>query len=245
MVNITVNTRELENKLYLLAKEARVSPGQVIKEEARLITQNIIQLTAPKSLAQGRKAVKNDMENVVTILPHEGGLGDHWETVNRIARAGNVPALQKVLGGWKGSPEFTTSSAPIKPEHLRKRTKYGRVKSRARLFAFARTVNGYLRTVQKNVGWAKGAWVSALIATGGRAPNWYGKHAAVAGDVSFSWGENPYIHARAKSIKIPNYQQRTVDAAVRNRERVTQTKINRLIAGKATNLGFVTILGSK
>jgi hypothetical protein len=52
-----------------------------------------------------------------------------------------------------------------------------------------------------------------------------------------SFGTNPSVFAVAYNNKIPGYQA-IVSAAVRNRIRVTETKIKRLIAGKATNLGF-------
>lgn len=239
-VSIEVDTANLENKLYLLAKEARVAPGVVIKEEARFVTESIIKFTPPKTSAQGRAAIKRDMNNVATSLPRDDAIGEHWKPLNRLARAGDAAGVQRILNRWKGSPRFTMDKSLIEPEHLRKRTKYGRVHAKPSLFAFARTVNGYLKNVQSRVGWAKGAWVAALIATGGRAPNWYGRHSGNAGYALANFGENPSVSATARNIKIPGYQK-TVTAAVRSRERTTQKKIDALIAGRAVNLGFMTV----
>lgn len=242
-ISIQANTRELENKLYLLAKEARVSPAQVIKEEARLVTENIIKLTPPKTNAQGRAAVNRDFSKAVGVLDQDSFARAKQETreaMRALIRKRDNIALEKALRAMDKRPWQVKPFA--KSEHTDRRNAYGRVNRRSFVVTTdANAAKKYLRGVQRSVGWAKGAWVAALIATGGRAPNWYARHAAAAGFAVANFGENPSVSATARNVKIPNYQ-RMVDGAVRNRERVTQKKINRLIAGKATNLGFVTIL---
>jgi len=239
-LSVKVDTRDLEDKLYLLAREARLAPGRIIQEETKGITQQIIRITPPRNLAQGRKAVERDIGRVVTGLPNLTG-GPAFDAVNRAAVAKNEALVNRLLGRWKSKPTFTSVPAAIKGEHLRKRTRYGRVRARAQLMTYARDAKRYLREVQSRVGWAKGAWVSALIAAGGRAPSWIMRHAAKSGSVVANFGENPRVLAIAHNIKIPGYQ-RMVDAAVRTRERITQRKIDRLIAGKGVNLGFVVFL---
>lgn len=240
MLSINVDTYALENKLYLLAKAARVEPGQVIKEEARLVTQNIIQLTPPKALAQGRKRILGDMSRVVQSLDHQK---IDWKPLKTAVEKKNRPAIEALLRNKRSGPrELATSIPIIQGEHLRRRNRYGRVGNGKPVYAALNNIAGkYLRDVQSRVGWAKGSWVSALVAAGGRAPNWYARHAAVAGTAIANFGENPQFTATARNIKIPNFQ-RVADSAVRNRERVTQKKIDRVVAGKAVNLGFVTIL---
>jgi hypothetical protein len=242
MISVRVDTRQLENKLHVLARVARVTPGQVIKEEVKLATQQIIRLTPPNNLAQGRKAVASDMRNVVTSLPSDSDR-PAFKVLNRVVKSGNVAAIQKILNGWKTKPKLATNGAQIKAEHLNKRTRYGRVHARANLMALARDANRYLREVQSRVGWAKGSWVRTLIAAGGSAPSWIARHASAAGSVIANFGENPRVIAIAHNVKIPGYQ-RTVDAAIRTRERIAQRKIDRIVAGKATNLGFTVIEGS-
>lgn len=242
-LSIEVDTASLENKLYLLAKEARVTPAQVIKEEARLVTENIIRLTPPKTNAQGRAAVKKDFSKAVGILDSDSfgrAKQDIRERMRALIKRKDNVAIQEAMRKMDGRPWIVKPFFPS--DHTTRRNKRGRVTQKS----FVSTTDAgkakkYLRELLGRVGWAKGAWVAALIATGGRAPNWYGRHASASGYALANFGENPSVSATARNIKIPNYQ-RMVSAAVRTRERITQRKIDRLIAGKATNLGFVTIL---
>jgi hypothetical protein len=125
------------------------------------------------------------------------------------------------------------------------RTPRGRINKGVKpfLLAFGNVAGKYLRDVQSRVGWAKGAWVRTLISAGGTAPSWIARHASKAGTVIANFGENPSVMAIAHNIKIPGYQK-LVDTAVRTRERITQRKIDRIVAGKAVNLGFKVIEGN-
>lgn len=116
----------------------------------------------------------------------------------------------------------------------------GRWKVQDQMWVSDSSANRYLKHLQDRVGWAKGGWAAGLIATGDRPPNWIARHAAAAGTVRPNFGTNPFFYATARAIKIPNYQ-RMVDTAVMTRERITQRKIDRIIAGKAVNLGFMVV----
>ena len=237
-ISVQVDTYGLENKLHLLAKEARVAPGLVIKEETRLLTQNIIRLTPPASNAQGRAAVMGDMRRVVTELDAEN---IKWDPLKRAVQKRDERLIATLLQRKKNKQRLA-GSFEIQQQHERLRTKYGRINrgTKPQLAALPRVFNAYLRQVQSRVGWARGAWVSALIAAGGRAPSWYARHADRSGYAIANFGENPFVSAIARNVKIPGYQ-RFVDNAVKNRERTTQKKIDALVAGRAVNLGFVTI----
>lgn len=243
-ISVNVDTRELENRLYLLARAARVTPGVVIKEETKGVTQNIIRLTPPRSLAQGRKAVARDIGRVVTGVPNVEGESKSpvWKAVNRLAKRGETDKINKILGGWRGRPRFTSAAADIKREHIARRNNYGKVRGAPRLVAMATEARKYLREVQARVGWAKSAWVPALMAAGGSAAGWIRRHAAQSGIVAANFGENPKVYAAARDVKIPGYQ-RIVSGAVRTREKITQRKIDRIVSGKAVNLGFIVIPG--
>jgi hypothetical protein len=243
VINIDVNAAALEDALYILAREARLEPGRVIKEEARLVTQNIIQLTPPKTLAQGRAKVRGDLARSIGILD-QNSFARAQENVRlpmrELIRRKDNETLQDAIRSMNGANWIVKPFD--KKDHTSRRNRYGRVTKMSYILTTdAGKARKYFREVMSRVGWAKGAWASALTVAGGRAPNWYGKHAAASGTAFGNFGESPQFSATGFNIKIPNYQ-RTVSNAVRNRQRVTQTKIDRLIAGKATNLGFVTIL---
>ena len=239
-IGITVDVGRLEEKLYLLAKAARVAPGVVIKEETKGICQQIMRLTPPRNLAQGRKAVFGDLSRI-TYAPEAQDV--KWAPLKKAIQSRNVAAATKLFAN-KEAPKFTFTSnqAEIQSKHERMRTNRGRVNKGVRptLAAFPATARKYLRDVQSRVGWAKSAWVRTLLASGGTAPGWLQRHAAKSGTVLANFGENPSVTATALAVKIPAYQ-RLVDTAVATRVRITQRKIDRIFAGKAVNLGFKTI----
>lgn len=239
-ISIQVDTGELEDALYLLAREARVAPGVVIKEETKALAQQIIKITPPRNLAQGRKVVFGDLNRIV-YAPEADMI--KWAPL-KAAFSAKDAAKATALMANKRAPSYTfvNSQAEIKAAHERQRTGRGRVTrgTKPAIAAFASVAKKYLRDVQSRVGWAKGSWVRSLLAAGGTAPGWIGRHAAKAGTVVANFGENPKVIATALAVKIPGYQ-RMVDAALKTRERITQRKIDRLVAGKAVNLGFMVV----
>jgi hypothetical protein len=245
-ISIVADTRKLEDALYLLAKEARVAPGQVIREESRLFAEQIVKLTPPASLAQGRGAVARDFYRAVGVLDKNSfakAKQEIREPMRELIRRKDNATLEHALNemdnrGWRVKPF-------VKTDHTARRNKYGRVPRKSFVMTTdATAARRHLRLKQQMVGWAKGAWVAVIRATGGRVSSWYGRHESLAGYAKTNFGENPSVLAVARNIKIPGYQ-RMVDSALATRERITERKINRLIAGKATNLGFVTILERK
>jgi hypothetical protein len=68
-MEVTFDTRALDDKLFELARLAKVDAGLVLKEEGRFIAQNVMRLTPPATYAEGRKAVAGDVGKVFTSLP--------------------------------------------------------------------------------------------------------------------------------------------------------------------------------
>jgi hypothetical protein len=239
-LSVQVDTGDLEAKLYLLAKEARVAPGVVIKEETKGICRQIMQLTPPRNLAQGRKAVFGDLSRIV-YAPRADEV--KWAPLAKATKARDV-AVATALYAAKRSPRFTFTSgtAEIRAQHLRMRNHRGRVNKGVKTFlaAFSSDARKYISEVQSRVGWAKASFARTLIAAGGTVPSWIGRLATAAGTVVANFGENPSVTAIGFNVKIPGYQK-LVDTAVKTRERITQRKIDRIVAGKAVNLGFMVI----
>ena len=102
------------------------------------------------------------------------------------------------------------------------------------------SAEAYYNLMKSRVGWHKAGFAKAAVQCGIRVPAWITKNAGNAGTVSSNFGENPYITATAKNVKIPN-MQRYVDASVKIREGVTLQKIKRLLSDKAVNLGFAKV----
>lgn len=242
-ISIQANTRDLEDKLYLLAKAAQVDPWQVIREEGRLFAQQIVRLTPPQTQAQGRGAVARDFSRAVGVLDKNSfsrAKQEVREPMRELIRRKDNETLEQALNQMDNRGWVVKRFDPA--DHTGRRNKYGRVTRKSFVMTTdATAARKHLRKMQAAVGWAKGAQVAVIRALGGSVPSWYGKHESASGYAVIDQTENMRVTAVARNIKIPGYQ-RMVDAALATRERIAQRKIDRLIAGKATNLGFVTIL---
>jgi hypothetical protein len=105
------------------------------------------------------------------------------------------------------------------------------------------SADAYFNLVKARVGWSKSGFAAAALACGIRVPAWIRRHASASGTTSFNFGRNPYIIGTATNTKIPDIN-RYVDNAMAIRAKVTQQKIDRLLANKAVNLGFAKVDGA-
>jgi hypothetical protein len=93
-LDVWMDSRVLEDKLALLAREARVSQAQVIKEEARFIVQGVMKLTPPSTYAQGRKAVNRDLGKVFSSI---GAIKKKLKTMSFTGKAQYEAALTRAV----------------------------------------------------------------------------------------------------------------------------------------------------
>lgn len=168
----------------------------------------------------------------------------------------------RVSLGWESSKTIRIMSKFWRPEanksematfRKKYRNKYGRTgqvsqsmigrwKVQDQMWVSQQSADAYFNILKNRVGWNKSGFAAAAIACGIRVPAWIRKHARSSGRVTYNFGPNPFVIARASKNSIPNLQ-RYVDGAFMMREKITLEKINRLLANKAVNLGFAKVRG--
>lgn len=194
-----------------------------------------------RAFKQGDEA---QMQNLLTMPT-----GAHVVQVKPYRRDGkNVAGYQSRRPGRPAFPEIaggTKMGGPLNPSlHRNRRNQRGRVTGGniASQVVNPKDFRDYVKKIQGRVGWHASGWGALAISTGAKLPAWISKQRLIpmSGSATVNWGANPMIRAVNRDIKIPGYQ-RTVDAVVANRVRVTAKKIDALIAGRAVNLGFTRI----
>jgi len=261
---VEADTKELEAQLVQLAKAARVAPGVVFKEETKLLIKSIWDNTPPATNAQGRAVIKQD------LFGGKKQGGGRYGSVGLFQRMGNstqVPPRNEdtqtigVRLGWENSKTIrimrkfwkpNASIGDMEAHHKRYQNKntgrtgyisqsvIGRWKVQDQMWVSDSAGNAYLRWIQSRVGWTKASFASLMNELGGAVPRWIDRHRGKAGFSRVNLGDNAYVFGLGYNVKIPGYQ-RMVDNAVKFREKITALKIERLLAGKATNLGFMTV----
>lgn len=110
--------------------------------------------------------------------------------------------------------------------------------------AYAEDHSSLRRQIQDRVGWTVSGWIPTARVTGAKWKKFSDRFGSKSGSQQSNFGPNPYLIATNKQVKIPNYQ-RIVDGAIRSRSRTTLKKVDRLLAGKAVNLGFTRVEGAQ
>ena len=188
-----------------------------------------------------RKGDDAEVERMLT-----GPIGVHTSSVKTYMRKG--VQVSGYTARRNGRPMFpmiaggsTRMGGNLDPKlHTDRRNKRGRVRGDiASQLVKNAELNRYIKKVQQSVGWHAGGWVALARQSGHQAPKWVTKHGipAASGRAILRTGKNPFIKAVNYRTSIPGYQ-RTIDAVVANRAKVIRGNIEKLINGKAVNLGF-------
>ena len=258
MINIETSFERLEMALHELAKEAKVSLGLVIKEEAKYAIQTIVKFTPPKSTKQGANAVRGDFSRlaeplVFQDLQAKATEGGFYKSMARYVRNRDVEKMRALLRNpnlshYYGRPLLESEDA-IKKYHKDQRNDRGRIRGKPRVLAFGSDFRRVRSIMEDRVGWTVSGWNASAKVTGARYKKFSDKLKPQAGgnirfgSVQSSFGPQPFIKATAHNVKIPNYQ-RMIDAAINARLRITIRKVAAVKANKAVNLGFTRVGGA-
>lgn len=263
MIRVEAETLDLSTALTALAKYAKVDFGAVYRQEAQYLVREILRFTPPKTAGQGKAAVARDIGRIATTLDANSiqasadGPRSMFNTLAKYVRKRENGKLRTYLQNphfrdWN-SRILLSSVDEIRDAHVGMsgnnsglRNRRGNVAKNKRYVAYQSDLKKYLREVQKRVGWAAAGWQALALQCGADklsgTKKWSAKIGSVAGtaDTNFSGNGKPFIYARAKNNKIPDYQ-RMIDGAVRSRRNTTVIKLERVLNDRAVNLGFTKI----
>ena len=287
-LQVTFDTRELDDKLFQLARLARVDLAAVMKQESKAIVEQVMDMTFPATLSIGRKAIARDVGKVYATLPgirkriksmsfagkeqymaalarasrmkDEAGLRALLTqsvtrtdsarvrpyTRNGVSVAGHTRGVSIEVPAVSGMDGSTIIGGNLNPNlHRVRQGADGRVQRNylSQVVMTSAPLNEYRKQVQSRVGWHKAGWIALAEKVGAKIRPWIKntRLAAVSGTATVNFvGPNPKISATNYDVKIPNYQ-RLVNFVVQTRIKTTKIKIERLLKGRAVNLGFTRI----
>jgi hypothetical protein len=196
-----------------------------------------------------RAMSKGDMEAVRKLLT--GPIQSSEQvTVSPYTRNGQtVSGYTQSRTSSRPALPFLTSSTqiggPLNPNlHTARRNAYGRVTGNviSQVVGKTKELNAYRKQLFERVGWTMAGWASLGERAGAKIPAFLykGGKTLTSGTSSVHFGEKPFIRATNFAVKIPGYQK-DVDDAVGHRVKITEQKIQRLLRGRAVNLGFTRV----
>lgn len=253
--SIEFKTDELDKALTKLAEVSNFGLGSIIKEEGRYLTQLFIKFTPPKSKSQGVNAVRKDIGKMSAVLDYsalkgKAKPGSIYESMAKMVRRRETEKLNNLLRNPKisywGGRRVLGDITQLAEIHLRSRNRYGRIRSDMNVAAYKTDLRRYRKTIEDRVGYAAAGWIPSAKATGASFKKFTEKVAQNAGSANYWFGRakerSPFLLAINRAVKIPGYQSK-IDAAINSRTSTTKKKIERLMAGKAVNLGFTKVQG--
>lgn len=170
-------------KLTELVRKGLVDPEiGTLSVQARLLTERCMQATPPRSVGQGKRRVKYDLQKIF----HPVDPGDfESKSVQSIIRRSDASAWDAFARNLKKGPlAGTVAVTPNDTMHQANRDTRGRAKRTnfATLWKQRGELKALIRKAQERVGWARAGWMTAYRALGGtRAPEWVSRHGNAPG----------------------------------------------------------------
>lgn len=223
----------------------RITPGEALRKQSRLLVRDILKITPPAGddesspRAQGEAAVARDIKRAVYSLQAKNF---REPRIQNMIRRRDYVGLKELFSKMPNSTIRNASFVPFYPElHERQRDSRGRVnRTKQQLFATAEgnQVSTYIRRKKKNVGMAKGGWAAGASMFGVRVAKWISRHAGMGSVEDKSRTLNPFIVLTnrspwARSGVSRDNASRSIQEAVRMRARLMLEEIDRRLSGKA------------
>lgn len=198
-MEVTVETEKFSAAMRYFAAKLNRGVGETVKEQSRLLAENLRKLTPPANAKQGKNRVEADIKKVY--------LANEWFEQKFAFR--NIKLKERIVDliQKKDSRElnllFFRSVALSRLEveqfnrqrHERGRDSRGRVKYRQPVsfpVSGQGDVAAYTKQRQKAVGLVKGGWGQAVADLGGKSPAWLRRSTGGARDYS-SYAGNPHV----------------------------------------------------
>jgi len=172
---IDVELAKLDVAILRYVDDLGIQLPKVVKFTARLLNTDLSRLTPPRSLAQGRAAVRRDINRAVLALDHtkiklealkEAVLERKYDVVRTI--------LSHMRDSWLAGYDLVTFNPEL---HRSARDSRGRVqRSKRRLTLDLSAHSRYVKTVQGRVGSTRAWWTPSARVLGNSAPSWISRH---------------------------------------------------------------------
>ncbi len=233
MRDVEVDTSAFDLAVRRFTTELGIDFVQAVKTSMRQLAQELMRWTFPRSQAQGRAAVKRDINNAMW-LPNVKNI-----TNRRLAKLikdedhEGVAAFMKNSGNLRNYrlEKFNLTL------HTSIRNYRGRVPRFQKVMVLERSAyNQYVREVQGHVGSTKFAWGDAARRLGASIPNWILRHSSRNGTYteSFRDVENPFVEVVNRGKGIGSLSPSIVQQVINVRTRAMERDVEQVLKGRAS-----------
>jgi hypothetical protein len=220
-------------------RDLHLDGPRVVRFTGRLLAEELIRVTPPKTLAQGRAAVARDIGYAMWAIDpakiHNSILrlavqDQEFEVVQAF-----MANLRKVgRGGELNRYRLEHFSRTL---HQRARNRRGRVPRSRGIIVLERSEHSrYVKEIQGHVGSAKFIWGVGAQRMGATVPGWILGHSPGLGSVedNLSNQDNPNLVMTNKAPGVDSISVSLIQRAVSIRERAMTRDVDRVLAGGAS-----------
>lgn len=218
-LELTLDRRSFDRALRTFSKQYGVSMREVMVDQFRLIVNQLVRMTPPKNLKQGRQSIERDLNKAFVPLDEAKAL-EFMEKNFKDRVPGHVFDSEGDMASFhaarRGGRGKVRKSGVI--------ARFGDLKIYDKRYVRSRDFRRYLREVNRRVGILKSGWMAAVNKFGGKAPNFVSRHGAGHGTAAdrMDRNGNGYLEAVNKVPYIGRHRT-LLSSAVKGRERaVTQ-----------------------
>lgn len=227
-----VSLVDLERAMLRYVDDLGLALPDVVKRTFKLIMRDVASITAPKSNAQGRAAVMRDVGRAVYLLDPAK------VTATRLRGAIMNRDYQKIQAIFKNSKKGRWNKMTVKKFeaglHRNVRDKRGRVQHQKNIATpDVSDWRGYVKKVQKHVGYLRSGWAPGLRTAGLPIPTWVSRHSSVEGHAQVSMGANPHITAKHQNRK-DGLDRRLINRTIEKRAATMHRDVDQVVNGRAS-----------
>jgi hypothetical protein len=235
-----VNASNFDNALRRYLQAFPKETSAIITTQTRLLLTQLMNFTAPKSLAQGRAAVKRDIYFAMTPVDFSRLT---TRRMRQIARRQDVDAFQAIMQRVPGWKRWRVEPFDPVKLHQNKRDSRGRIQHHKRVLVLdVKGHKAYVKKRQNNVGIARAGYAAASRLVGAYLPSWVARHGNRYGSVDDFRSSHTHPRVRIQNLAVSaisqSQQTHSLSSALRVRAKAMETDLNRRLRELKSKTGL-------
>lgn len=235
----SVDLTDYDLAVRRLVTELGIEGPRAVQTAARQLFEELLRITAPKTQAQGRKAVARDISRAMWAIDpakiHNAILRQAVEDGEFDVVMAFLNNLRKVGRGGLLSRYRLEHFNPSLHQSVRDRR--GRVRRSRGIIVLERSKHSrYVKEIQGHVGATKYAWGVGAQRMGATIPGWILKHHAGLGvlEDNLANREDPSVAMTNKGPGIGGLETSMIQRAVHKREVAMNRDVDQVLAGRVS-----------
>jgi hypothetical protein len=233
MLSTDLSLVDLERSIRRYVDDLGLELPGVVKRTFRLIMRDVNSITAPKTNAQGRKAVARDVNRAIYLLDPDKVTSI---AVRNAILKKDYSLIEKLFKRKKSGKWSQMKVVPFSGQHhANVRDARGRVQ-RPKLVATPDKTEHrmYIKRIQGHVGHLRSGWMKGLREAGLNVPTWISRHSGGEGTISVKLAAMNPVISTTHNDKNSALSRRLVNSTIEKRAKTMQRDVDQVLRGRTS-----------